>query len=73
MYIIDLHNDKFSGIEGIVSFVEKMIKIKNDSLERVFQIGIHAYQIFITFTGCNCYSEEFFLLCILSRVDCWTW
>jgi hypothetical protein len=43
MYIIDLHNDKFSGIEGIVSFVEKMIKIKNDSLERVFQIGIHAY------------------------------
>ena len=41
--------------------MKKMIKTKNDSLERVFHIGIYVYQIVITSTSCNCYSEEGFL------------
>ena len=65
--------DELSSIEGIASLAEKMVKTKNDSLERVFQIGIYTYKSVFTSTNCNCYSEEsffFFLLCILSRVDC---
>jgi hypothetical protein len=61
MYIIDLCNDdEFFDIEGIASFAKKMIKIKNDSSEKDFQIDIYAYQIVITSTNCNCYSEESF-------------
>jgi len=69
MYIIDLHNDEeLSSIEGIAGLAKKVVKTKNDSLTRVFQIGIYAYQIIITTTSCNYYSGEFFfffLLCML--------
>jgi|UPI0003BA9830 hypothetical protein len=42
MYIIDLCNDdEFFDIEGIASFAKKMIKIKNDSSEKDFQIDIY--------------------------------
>jgi len=51
----------FFSIEGIVNLAKKMLKTKNDSLERVFHIGIFIYQIVITFTSCNCYSEDSFL------------
>jgi hypothetical protein len=61
MYIIDLHNDDdFFGIKGIASLAEKMVKTKNDSLERVFQIGIYTYKSVFTSPNCNCYSEESF-------------
>jgi hypothetical protein len=52
MYIIDLHNDNdFFDIKGIASLAEKMVKIKNDSLERVFQISIYAWYIY--FLNCH--------------------
>jgi hypothetical protein len=51
----------FFSIEDIVNLAKKMLKTKNDSLERVFHIGIFIYQIVITSTSCNCYSEDSFL------------
>jgi hypothetical protein len=33
----------FFSIEGIVNLAKKMLKTKNDSLERVFHIGIFIY------------------------------
>ena len=51
-YIIDQYNDdQFSGIEGIGSLVEKMIKTKNDNLKRVLQIVIYSWNIYLS----NCY------------------
>ena len=51
-YIIDPRNDdEFSNIEGIAIFVEKMVKTKNDSLKRVFQICIYFWYIYLS----NCY------------------
>jgi hypothetical protein len=54
------NDDELSSIEGIASLAEKMVKTKNDSLERVFQIGIYTYKSVFTSTNCNCYSEESF-------------
>ena len=60
-YIINLCNDdEFSDIKGIVRLAKKIVKTKNDNLERVFQIGKYVYKIVITSIGCNCYSEESF-------------
>jgi hypothetical protein len=59
-YIINLcGDDEFSGIEGIASLVEKMVKTKNKE-EFDISISIYAYQIVITSTCCNCYSGESF-------------
>jgi len=60
-YIIDLRgNDKFYGIEGIASLVEKMVKTKKNLIFPLIYIYIYAYQIVITSTSCNCYSGESF-------------
>jgi hypothetical protein len=56
-YIIDIRNDdEFFDIEGIASLAKKMVKTKNNSLERAFHIAIYVYQIVITSTSFNCYS-----------------
>jgi hypothetical protein len=53
-YIINLHgDDEFSGIEGIASLVEKMVKTKN---KEEFDISISIYAS----TCCNCYNGESF-------------
>jgi hypothetical protein len=60
-YIIDLRgDDKFYGIEGIASLVEKMVKTKKNLIFPLIYIYIYAYQIVITSTSCNCYSGESF-------------
>jgi len=56
-YIIDLRSDnEFSGIKGIASLVEKMVKTKKNL---IFSL-IYMHQIVITSTSCNCYSENSF-------------
>jgi hypothetical protein len=68
-YIIDLRgDDEFYGIEGIASLVEKMVKTKKNL---IFSL------IYICLSNCHYFYQlqllqwrEFFLLCILSRVDC---
>ena len=74
-YIIDLRgDDKFYGIEGIASLVEKMVKTKKNLIFPLIYIYIYIY---ICLSNCHYFYQlqllqwrEFFLLCILSRVDC---
>jgi hypothetical protein len=69
-YIIDLRgDDEFSGIEGIASLAEKMVKTKKNLI----------FSVDICLSNCHYFYQlqllqwrEFFLLCILSRVDCGT-
>jgi len=69
-YIIDLRgDDEFSGIEGIASLVEKMVKTKKNLI----------FSADICLSNCHYFYQlqllqwrEFFLLCILSIVDCGT-
>ncbi|KAJ6936003.1 hypothetical protein NC652_010903 [Populus alba x Populus x berolinensis] len=70
-YIIDLYgDDEFSGIEGIASLVEKMVKTKKNLIfplvYMLIKLSLYFYQLQLL------QWREFFLLCILSRVDCGT-
>ena len=66
-YIIDLRgDDEFSGIEGIVSLAEKMIKIKKNLIFPLVYIKLSILLPVATATV----TRVFFLLCILSKVNC---
>jgi len=66
-YIIDLRgDDEFSGIEGIASLAEKMVKIKKNL---IFPLVYMFIKLSLLYQLQLLQRREFFLLCILSRVD----
>jgi len=68
-YIIDLRSDdEFSNIEGIANLVEKMIKTKKNLIFLLVYMLIKLSLLLPTAT--TIVERVFFLLCILSRVDC---
>jgi hypothetical protein len=67
-YIIDLHgDDEFSGIEGIASLAEKMVKTKKNL---IFPLVYMLIKLSLLLPVTTATVERVFLLCILSRVDC---
>jgi hypothetical protein len=68
-YIIDLRSDdEFFNIEGIANLVEKMIKTKKNLIFLLVYMLIKLSLLLPTAT--TIVERVFFLLCILSRVDC---
>jgi hypothetical protein len=68
-YIIDLRSDdEFFNIESIANLVEKMIKTKKNLIFLLVYMLIKLSLLLPTAT--TIVERVFFLLCILSRVDC---
>jgi hypothetical protein len=67
-YIIDLRgDDEFSSIEGIASLIEKMVKTKKNLILPLIYMLI---KLSLLLPLQLLQWREFFLLCVLSRVDC---
>jgi len=67
-YIIDLCNDdKFSGIEGFASLVEKMVKIKKNL---IFPLVYILIKLSLLLPVATAIVGRVFSACMLTRVDC---